>query len=192
MTFISLFEGRNVKLTYLQLEDAVSIHQWENDPDFARLTDSVPAAPLSLAQVQAKLDAQLKDKDIYNFGIRRRADDLLLGITTLSEIEWQHQAGWVYIAIGDMQQRRMGYGQESLSLALDFAFLELNLRRIQLTVFSYNTGAVALYEKVGFQHEGAFREYIQRNNQTYDMLLYGLLRHEWLARYPTGYADTIE
>ncbi len=52
---------------------------------------------------------------------------------------------------------------------------------MQLTVFSYNTRAIALYEKLGFQREGVYREFIQRDGARYDMYLYGLLRCEWKA-----------
>jgi RimJ/RimL family protein N-acetyltransferase len=68
-----------------------------------------------------------------------------------------------------------------MTLALDFAFKELNLHRIQLTVYSYNTRAIRMYEKLGFQLEGNYREYLLRDGQHYDMLLYGLLSHEWLG-----------
>ncbi|MDW2877477.1 MULTISPECIES: GNAT family N-acetyltransferase [Bacillaceae] len=55
----------------------------------------------------------------------------------------------------------------------------MNLHRLQLTVFSYNSRAIRLYEKFGFKKEGAFREFMERNGQRYDMFLYGLLRREW-------------
>ena len=73
------------------------------------------------------------------------------------------------------------YGAEALGLALQFAFQELNLHRVQLTVFSYNQRAIALYEKLGFQREGIFREHLERDGTRFDMYLYGILRPEWLA-----------
>ncbi len=69
-----------------------------------------------------------------------------------------------------------------MRLLLTFAFDELNLHRVQLTVFSYNRPAIALYEKLGFQREGTFREFLQRDGRRHDMFLYGLLRREWQAR----------
>jgi RimJ/RimL family protein N-acetyltransferase len=67
-----------------------------------------------------------------------------------------------------------------MALALDFAFRELNLHRVFLTVFSYNTAAMAMYEKLGFVHEGTHREHLQRDGQRFDMVLYGMLRREWM------------
>ncbi len=66
-----------------------------------------------------------------------------------------------------------------MELILRFVFHELNLHRIQLTVFSYNERAVALYENLGFTREGVYREHLQRDGQRHDMYLYGLLRREW-------------
>jgi RimJ/RimL family protein N-acetyltransferase len=53
-----------------------------------------------------------------------------------------------------------GYGYEAMQLVLRFAFDELNLHRVQLTVFSYNERVIVLYEKLGFQHKGKYREYL--------------------------------
>ena len=58
----------------------------------------------------------------------------------------------------------------------------MNLHRVQLTVFAYNERALALYERLGFQREGVYREFIQRDGVRYDMYLYGLLRREWEAQ----------
>lgn len=59
------------------------------------------------------------------------------------------------------------------------AFEELNLHRVTATVFAYNERSIALLEKLGFRREGAFREFLERDGRRYDMLLYGLLCHEW-------------
>jgi RimJ/RimL family protein N-acetyltransferase len=85
---------------------------------------------------------------------------------------------WLAIAIGP-DTWDQGYGQEALGLLVDFAFRELNLYRIQLTVFAYNARAIRVYEKLGFRREGVFRAFLERDGQRHDMLLYGLLRPEW-------------
>ncbi|WP_327991879.1 GNAT family protein [Heyndrickxia sporothermodurans] len=78
--------------------------------------------------------------------------------------------------------RGKGFGYEAMELALDFAFYELNLNRVQLTVFDYNQSAISLYKKLGFQQEGSYREFIHRNGKRHDMLLFGLLKREWESR----------
>jgi RimJ/RimL family protein N-acetyltransferase len=80
------------------------------------------------------------------------------------------------MGIGDRGAWGKGYGTEALRLALQYAFDELNLHRLTLTVIDYNERAIALYEKAGFRREGVFREFGQRDGKRYDMYLYGLLR----------------
>jgi RimJ/RimL family protein N-acetyltransferase len=53
------------------------------------------------------------------------------------------------------------------------------MHRLNLTVFSYNTRAIRLYERLGFVKEGVQREFLQRDGQRHDMIFYGLLASEW-------------
>jgi RimJ/RimL family protein N-acetyltransferase len=59
----------------------------------------------------------------------------------------------------------------------------MNLHRLQLTVLDYNARAIAMYERLGFQREGTYRELGLRDGRRYDMHLYGLLRPEWEAHH---------
>ena len=74
-----------------------------------------------------------------------------------------------------------GYGREAMELALRYAFHELNLFRVQLYVFGYNTRAINLYESIGFVREGTLRQSIHRDGVRYDTYVYGILRDEWAA-----------
>jgi RimJ/RimL family protein N-acetyltransferase len=121
-------------------------------------------------------------KTNFLLGIRPLDRDKLLGLVELDGIIWPHGTSAVSIAIGEQAERGKGYGREAMALALDFAFRELNLHRVFLTVFSYNTAAMAMYEKLGFMHEGTHRQHLQRDGQRFDMLLYGMLRYEWLDK----------
>ncbi len=82
---------------------------------------------------------------------------------------WRHSnsprrrhAAELGMAVHDAWQGR-GIGAALVGAALDLADNWLDLRRIELTVFTDNTPAVRLYEKHGFEIEGtlhgfAFRE----------------------------------
>jgi len=118
----------------------------------------------------------------YLFAIRTLEGDDLLGFVEVNGILWNQGTAWLGIGVGDQENRGKGIGAEAMSLALRFAFHELNLHRVQLTVFAYNNRAIALYEKLGFQREGVYREFLHRDGLRYDMYLYGLLRREWEAQ----------
>jgi RimJ/RimL family protein N-acetyltransferase len=174
-----LLQGEQVWLGALNLSDAAVIARWENDSEFLRLMDSGPARPRSEAEIQRWLESAAKSRSDYTFGIRRVATDDLIGWAQLDGIDWIHRSTSLGIGIGPRQHWDAGYGTEAMRLLLGFAFDELNLHRVYLTAFSYNARAIHLYEKLGFTLEGRYREHLERDGQRHDMLLYGLLRHEW-------------
>lgn len=179
-----ILRGKRVRLGALRAEDAQEIARWQEEGGYLRLFDSLPALPQGAAALAQRIAEAAGRHDTISLAIRRREDDALLGLLELDGIQWAHGTTSLSIVILDPSDRGVGYGQEALELALDLAFSELNLHRVELTVFAYNTQAIRLYEGLGFRHEGTHREYLQRDGRRYDMLLYGLLRHEWRGRQP--------
>ncbi|MGD2165946.1 MAG: GNAT family protein, partial [Anaerolineae bacterium] len=116
------------------------------------------------------------------FGTRLHERDDLVGTLQLDGIVWAHKVCGIGLAIGSRENWSHGYGYEAAQLGLTFAFDELNLHRVTATVFSYNERSIALLEKLSFQREGVFREFLERDGERHDMLLYGLLRPEWDTR----------
>ncbi|TCQ27724.1 GNAT family N-acetyltransferase [Rhizobium sp. PP-CC-3G-465] len=66
--------------------------------------------------------------------------------------------------------QRQGIGVALLDALLDAAFNWLQIRRVELTVFSDNAGAIALYERAGFRGEGLLRAYAFRNGAYADVI----------------------
>jgi RimJ/RimL family protein N-acetyltransferase len=175
----NILQGHTIRLTAVEEDDLATIGRWYQDAGFARLFDATPAAPRSAAVLARWLDEAQKDKHGYLFAIRPVNDSTLLGYAELDGILWSNGNAWLGLGLGDRDNWGKGYGSEATQLALAFAFDELNLHRVQLSVFAYNERAIALYEKLGFVHEGTYREHLRRDGQYYDMYLYGLLRREW-------------
>jgi RimJ/RimL family protein N-acetyltransferase len=175
----TLFIGRAVRLTPVSVADTPTIARWQDDSGYLRMLDAKPSYPKNESQVSDWIRDGQRERDRFVFGIRTLANDELIGFIELGDILWNHRVAWLAIGIGDAAHRGQGYGKEAMSLVLNFAFNELNLHRIQLTVFGYNEPAIALYEGLGFRREGTYREFMQRDGQRFDMYLYGILRHEW-------------
>lgn len=174
-----ILNGEKVKLTALNPDDIAVITRWYHDSVFIRLLDATPAYPRPQSHWRKSFEERYQEKDTFIFGIRPLNGDDLLGWIEIDGILWAHRVCWIGIGIGDPNQRGKGYGYDAMRLALRFIFSELNLYRVQLTVFGYNTRAITLYERLGFQREGTYRRFMERDGQRYDMFLYGLLRDEW-------------
>jgi RimJ/RimL family protein N-acetyltransferase len=181
---LNLLSGTKLRLAALEERDAQTIAQWSGDAGYLRLLDTGMARPKTARQVAAELDQLDTASDTLLLAIRRREDDQLVGTVGFHEIEWSNQVAWLTIGIGERANWGRGYGGEALRLALRYAFDEMNLHRLTLTVIAYNERAITLYEQAGFQREGIFREFGQRDGKRYDMYLYGLLRSEWQSAAP--------
>ncbi len=181
MTLSTLLEGAHVRLTPLSAADAPIIARWQLDNEYLRQLDANPAFPRNESQISEWIRDGHRGREQFLFGIRALFNDDLIGFLELGEVMWTHRSTWIALGIGERDQRGKGYGYEAVTLALNFAFQELNLHRAQLTVFSYNEAAIRLYEKLGFIREGVYREFLERDGQRHDMYLYGILRREWEA-----------
>jgi len=179
---MALLQGNQVRLAALDEHDLPNIARWHSDAEFLRLQEARPAMPQTQTALSQWLEEQQRATDAFVFGIRAQDDDALVGLVTIDGILWNQGTGWLTLAIGEPARRDQGMGSEALRLALAFAFGELNLHRLQLTVFSYNARAIHVYERAGFLREGSFREMLHRDGKRFDMYLYGLLRHEWANR----------
>ncbi|MCS1351420.1 GNAT family N-acetyltransferase [Mechercharimyces sp. CAU 1602] len=172
-----LLRGERVRLAAMEEKDAKVIASWYDDPRFWRYYDAI-AYPRTEEQCRRWLLSQQEQNNAFLFAIRTQAEDQLIGMVELSGILWPHRSSWIAIGIGEQAEHHRGLGTEALQLLIDFAFQECNLYRLQLNVFSYNKRAIALYERLGFQREGTYRGFIERDGQRYDAYLYGLLRDD--------------
>lgn len=123
--------------------------------------------------------------------IAGREDDRLLGCVSWY---WQSKAAgppWISlgIVIYDPAQWGRGLGYEALGLWCDYLWQAIpDLVRLDLRTWSGNAGMMRLAQKVGFVEEARFRQARWVNGRFYDSMGYGILRTEWQARYPAGFA----
>jgi RimJ/RimL family protein N-acetyltransferase len=178
-----LFEGQLVRFAPLDAErDADAVSKWTHDPEYLRLLSADIARPLSSFQVKKQYEEWEKEAEkhhAFNFAIRLKEDDRLIGFVRLLRLEWTHATSSLQIGIGDRNDRGKGYGTEVLRMLLRYAFDELNLYRLSATTAEYNTGAIRFFERAGFVVEVRRRQAIQRDGKRWDLVMLGLLRDEW-------------
>lgn len=83
------------------------------------------------------------------------------------------------VLIGPSESRGNGYGTQLMLAALTFAFEELNLHKVTLGVFDFNTSAIKCYEKVGFKKEGLLRDARKNGDEYWNLIEMGILESEW-------------
>lgn len=173
-----LLRGERLLLTALGRDNAATVATWYADAEFLRMYDAMAAFPKGEKEIVARIEEAAKSDRTFLFGLRTAADGALIGQAAIESILWTHRVGWLSIALGPGHWGQ-GFGTEAMRLLLPYAFGELNLYRLQLTVFDYNARALALYARFGFRREGVFRRFLLRDGERHDMLLMGLLADEW-------------
>ena len=178
-----IFAGRLVRLSAWDPEEmSKAFARWNLNSEFFRLLDSSARPMLS-----PKAELQWMEKEIgeislasYFFSIRTLAEDRLIGQLVLDVVDWSGRDAFVGLGIGETEYWGQGYGTDVMNILLRFAFTEVNLRRVTLTVFEYNPRAIRSYEKAGFRHEGRRRDALHREGQRWDELYMSILREEWM------------
>lgn len=172
-------------LRELERKDLPAINKWRNNPELIELL----GAPFRYIN----LDVDIKWYESYmsNRGnavrcaITEDDKDEILGLVSLASIDYMNQSAEFHIMIGDAQNQGRGIGTFAVQSMLNHAFNNMNLQRVELTVLDDNAKAKHLYEKCGFVCEGKKRMAKYKNGRFADMLMYAILKHEFISRGKT-------
>jgi putative acetyltransferase len=99
-----------------------------------------------------------------------------IGLDQYSRIRQSH-AGGVYMGVA-LAWHGQGVGARLMSSVLDIADNWMNLRRVELTVYTDNEAAQALYRKFGFEIEGRLRDYAVRDGVFADAFTMARIRRQ--------------
>ena len=105
----------------------------------------------------------------------------IIGHLSLGWIDRKNRSARVgKVLVGDPEVRGNGFGQLMIKEILKVAFDELNLHRVSLGVFDFNTSAITCYEKVGFKKEGLQRDSRRNKDEYWSLWEMSILENEWL------------
>jgi len=177
-------EGSLVTLRVMDPErDSEFYNAWMKDSLFARMLDSDPIIFWPKKMMKDWLEKHM-DGSIVMMMYLKGEDTKPIGFIALDGINWVAGDAWVAIGIGDREDWGKGYGTDAMRLMLRYAFCQLNLHRVSLSVFEYNPRAIRSYEKAGFVREGAAPQFVERDGKRYDLVYMGVLRSEWKDTCP--------
>jgi RimJ/RimL family protein N-acetyltransferase len=180
----NLFTGKLVRLgAPTPSVDAPLFAKWSRDTEYMRLLDTDPPTLASAKSLQDEFEKRLEDQKGLVFRIYTIGDDKQIGFVGLFGFDWANGNSWVGIGIGEREYWGKGYGTETMTLILQFAFTELNLHRVSLGVFEFNARAIKSYQKAGFVIEGRERKFMNREGRRWDIIDMGVLRDEWMKTH---------
>lgn len=153
-----------------------------NDPETMRYWTTPAMGDLAEAEALLRdIRRHAEAGTLFQWGLARREDDLLIGTCTLFRIENEHRRCELgYILRRDHWGR--GLAHEALTAVVNHAFGTLRLHRLEADIDPRNAASVRSVERLGFTLEGHLRERYFVAGEIQDSLIYGLLAPTWRSR----------
>jgi ribosomal-protein-alanine N-acetyltransferase len=169
-----------VRLRPFRDEDASAFAQaFRDDPALgvAIGTETDPDEGAALERFRATADHAAAGEGV-ELAIADAGSGEFLGLVTVFAFDRRHgrcEVGFWLVP----QARGRGVARRALTIALDWAFDDLGLRRAELTTTPDNGPTIRLAESLGFSREGLLRERNFERGRPVDVAWFGLLREDW-------------
>jgi RimJ/RimL family protein N-acetyltransferase len=177
---INVIEVGNLTLRPFELKDVECLYRFRNDWEVTRFLGG-----FSVGYSRADLDGWIKSHssrpDEILWAIAEHETDECVGHAGLYKIDHRAQKAEFAIVLAGAHWSGKGYGTKVTSTVVEWAFLELNLRKISLAVLNTNQRALHIYEKLGFTREGVLRDEQIREGEYLDLVLMALFKEQWSA-----------
>lgn len=178
MKYFNKIDGDRIFFSPINPNDYEIYTKWVNDPE---VSDNLGINTQNYTFGKEKDLLESLSKDNNAFAIIEKETQSVIGNISLFSINNAARHCEVGIFIGNKKYRSNGFGAEALKLILNYGFNQLNLKSVNLRVFSYNTAAIKCYEKVGFKHAGRIRQTRFYNGDYHDEVIMDLLKSEFIA-----------
>ena len=175
-----MLKGRKVKLAPIERKHIDLFLKWFNDPEVTQYLTMYK--PMTRHMEEEWYDALKHKEDAVYFSIQiinEEEFDKVIGNCAIHNIDCRNRAASCGITIGDKNYQNKGYGTEAMELLVEYGFHILNLNRIELSVYDFNTRAFKTYQKVGFVEEGRKRQARYHNGKYQDEIMMAIVKEDW-------------
>jgi ribosomal-protein-alanine N-acetyltransferase len=176
-----ILETPRLLLRELLLSDAQAVFRIRGDQQVTQYNtgkayDSVEQASDLISAITVAYD----DKAEVRWGITlKQGDGQVIGMCGYNywhRVDQRASVGY------DLARAAWGQGimTEALRAVVAFGFAQMKLHRVEADAEARNRASLRVLEKVGFQREGVQRDYFYADGAFHDLILFGLLRHEFI------------
>ena len=169
-------KGKKVSLTVLTVKDIneSNWYKWFNDTE-TTLYMQQGYFPNTKSNQLRFLKELKNQKNKVQLGILPNNAKNIVGVVSLSEIDFLNRKAEFSIIIGEKKLRGVGIGKEATQLILRHGFQKLCLNKIYLGVLAEHKAAIKSYENAGFKIEGLLRDEVLMYRKYHDIVRMGIL-----------------
>lgn len=152
-----------IVIRHVKPDDATTLHQIYSQPDTQANTLHLPYSSL---QMWTERLSHLQP-GVHN--LVACLDGAVVGQCALVVADRARRRHTASLGMGvDENYRNRGVGSALMAAMVDLSDNWLQVTRLELTVFTDNAPAIALYQRFGFETEGTARGYAMRNGELID------------------------
>lgn len=173
MPGVEFLRGERVTLRTVEREDVDVLQRGYNEPAFQEGT--LIEFPRNRGAIEERI-ADTVESDDDSIYLLICVDGDPVGSVSLREMRQDHGM-LVYWLLPD--GRGQGYATEGAALLIDHAFGSVGLHRVYAWTIDDNEASQRVLRRLGFTHEGTYREHVYTRGAYRDTEQYGLLEREW-------------
>jgi len=163
-----------MKLRSLQIEDAVYMMEYIDDPDVA-INFKFTRFPFSEKRFESFIQSSWTDKSNIHYAIEN--DGEYVGTISLKSINMIDRTA-EYAIVTRKKIWGTGIAKEATVQIINYGFYTLNLKKIYLNVLASNIRANKFYNKIGFKFEGTFENHVFKQGKYEDLNWYCIFKKD--------------
>lgn len=107
------------------------------------------------------------------FGVFLKVNNKPIGNIRLFNFHEIHRRAELSFLFYDTKEWGKGYATEALDAVIEYAFQKMKLHRIHADYYEVNSASAKVFEKLGFQNEGIYRDHFWLSNRYVDSVRVG-------------------
>jgi RimJ/RimL family protein N-acetyltransferase len=175
-----MIKGKKVGLRAVEKDDLTMLRDWRNIPAFRKnFREHRELNMVNQENWLTKVNASSND---YMFIIERLADRKPLGACGLLYTSWIVRSAdfSFYIGFEERYIDDVGYAEEAAALLIDYGFRNLNLHKIWMELYEFDTLKLDFFlKKFQFKIDGVLRDNCFEEGRYWNSMLISLLASEY-------------
>lgn len=177
---------RSNRLYYEPLEEKHLSEQYVSWLNSSKITqyNSHGVFPNTYEKTKSYVQSLQSDKSSIILAMIDELTNIHVGNIAIQSIDLINSNCEISIMIGNKNFWSKGYGYEAFYTVMKHCFNKLNLHKISLGTTIDNLGMQRIAQKLNMTLEGTRREEMQRDGKYFDVVLYGIVKNEFVVNKP--------
>lgn len=153
--------------------------KWHSDPEIAEAV-GISEKNRNFEDLYDISDNWIKNDGIDVKGVVLNGEPI--GYVAFRDINRENKAAVIHVTIANKTLFRKGYGIRACIKMIEYGFNHLELNRVTAIEMGYRPDLIRIMDrnKFGFKREGYIREAVWKDGKPYDMIIYGLLKNDFI------------